>query len=136
MVVGLPAYAEEIRMLDADTNASKTAARNALSALGWEYEVLAFDTFVARVPTSLFSWGEKVTVKITKDRFIAVRSEGILFTQFIDWGKNRRNIKLFFEQLGQTLPSAHALNPDRRPAPPFDDAGMTPLERVFNDEER
>lgn len=136
MAVGLPAYAEEIRTFDADANVAKIVVRDALSALGWQYEVVAVNTFVARVPTSLFSWGERVTVKLTRDGSIAVRSEGILFTQFIDWGKNRRNIKLFFEQLGRALPSAHALNPDRQPAPQFDDVGMTPLERVFREEEK
>ncbi len=135
MAFGFPAYAIDNQNLSADCTTLRSAVRDALSALGWNYEATDSNTFIAQIPLSLFSWGERLTVSFTEDGTIKAKSEGILATQFIDWGKNKRNIKMFFSQLAQTAPSLFSLD-SYKPPVLFDESGRTPVEKVLREDER
>jgi len=135
MAFGFPAYAIDNQNLNAGSATLRSAVRDTLAALGWSYEALGSNTIIARIPMSLFSWGEKLTVSFTEDGEIKVKSEGIFPLQCIDWGKNKRNIKMFFSQLAQTTPSLLFLDSYKSPVL-FDETGMTPVEKVLREYEK
>ena len=49
---------------------------------------------------SFWSWTEKINVIVDRSGIVKMKSECYVSTQIIDWGKNRRNVKKFFEYLG------------------------------------
>jgi hypothetical protein len=49
---------------------------------------------------SLWSWTEKIDIKVGDMGSVMVKSECSLPSQFIDWGKNKRNVNKFFKMLG------------------------------------
>ena len=111
------------------------AVGSVLAALGWKSQHISPALFVARIPVSMCSWGEKLIVLIAADGTVTARSQGMLPTQCIDWGKNRRNITTFFNQLACTLPSGISLSECEPLIPHFDERGRTPIERVFGEDE-
>ncbi|HEX8289643.1 MAG TPA: hypothetical protein VF556_16790 [Pyrinomonadaceae bacterium] len=135
MAFGFPAYAIDNQNLNVDSATLRSAVRDAFSALGWSYETIDSNTFIARIPFSFFSWGERLTISFTEDGAIEAKSEGILATQCIDWGKNKRNIKMFFSQLAQTTPLLFSLDSYKSLAL-FDETGTTPVEKVFREYEK
>ncbi len=97
MAFGFPAYARGSRQYDFSSNALQEAVARALNALGWTpFGNWSGRRFVAEIGVSVWSWGEKVNVKIDCDGTIWFESKCRLPTQCIDWGKNQRNVKAFF----------------------------------------
>jgi hypothetical protein len=61
----------------------------------------------ARAGFSFSSYGENVSIQVgDSGSTVDVRSECIWPTQLVDWGKNRRNVTRFFEQLATLLPAS------------------------------
>ena len=59
-----------------------------------------------RVKASLWSFGEDFTIKINQigsSTLVEVNSEPSVGLQFFDWGKNKKNIDLFFMTLTELL---------------------------------
>lgn len=56
----------------------------------------------AKTPTSFLTTGDVVSIKVRKSENNRVRVDVSAGTsrQMIDWGKNKGNIKNFYEQLG------------------------------------
>ena len=135
MAFGFPAYAIEIQSLGAEFHILRSSVCDALSELGWSYEIIDSNTIIARIPISLFSWGEKLTVSFIEDGRIKVKSEGVLRSQCIDWGKNKKNIKLFFSQLHLTISSPFSLNANKSQNM-FDESEMTPVEKVLREDKK
>lgn len=54
----------------------------------------------AKSKLSFWSWIEKIDIKIGDNGSVSMKSECSLPTQIIDWGKNKRNVKKFFNALG------------------------------------
>lgn len=67
------------------------------------FEIKSFDKDLgliqAKTKISLWSWSENIEVRIQDDGHVKVKSECSLPSQFIDWGKNKRNVKQIFESL-------------------------------------
>jgi hypothetical protein len=87
-----------------------SAAVDAVSMLSWELTVAQKDVGVisAKTPMSLATWGDKVTIRIFRPD--SARGDSLVrvgFTsgtdQAIDWGKNGRNQRAFFEKLNGSL---------------------------------
>ena len=60
----------------------------------------------AECPTTIWSWGEKIEVSFTtfeSGTEISVRSKCRLPTQFLDWGKNKRNTDNFISALKRLI---------------------------------
>ena len=135
MAFGFPAYAVGSRSFNLEKHLTVSAITNALETLNWRCETVSSNQVVAKVGVNLFSWGERLTVLLAEDGTVTARSEGVLPTQCIDWGKNERNIKKFFDELDRSVTtirsSAEALHPVRQ----FDEESRTPIERVFSDRE-
>jgi hypothetical protein len=107
---GFPAYADDEERYAVPVGELLDAVALAMEELGWAFEQTAPATLSARVSTSLWSWGERVTVRVARDGTVAIRSACRLVTQCFDWGKNRRNVNTFLDRLARVL--------DRRPRAP------------------
>lgn len=132
MVAAFPAYHQEHIKPDIKPRALRHVISASFESLGWDYEIVEPDTFVAKVPFNFSSWGEKFVVLITPDGAMEVCSKCILFTQCFDWGKNERNVYQFLEAFAMKsirIPSYLLFG---EPAN-FDESGTTPTERVFRD---
>jgi hypothetical protein len=134
MAFGFPAYAVGSRNFNLENPVMMSAITSALQILNWRYESVSSNQVVAKIRANLFSWGERLTVWLAEDGTVSARSAGVVPTQCIDWGKNERNIKKFFDELDRsvtTIRSSAALRPPRQ----FDEENRTPIERVFGNRE-
>jgi len=62
--------------------------------------------FTASTGMNLTSYGEDLMIAITptvKGSAVRIRSECSLATQLVDWGKNKKNIDRFAQELGRLL---------------------------------
>ncbi|WP_298547023.1 hypothetical protein [uncultured Aquimarina sp.] len=53
----------------------------------------------AKSKLNIWSWSEKIVIRIEKDGNVTIKSECYLSTQIFDWGKNKRNVKTLFEHM-------------------------------------
>jgi hypothetical protein len=81
----------------------RNAAIQALQMLGWRFNEYPYYQFNVEIGMSLLSWGEHVVINIYQDGTVNVYSEGAMAFQWLDWGKNRRNILRFYNQLAAIL---------------------------------
>jgi hypothetical protein len=108
MAVGFPPTVEEKRSYrDEDVDWERVIER-ALDELGWSFGVHDDGTyFDAHTPFSFWSYGEQVIVEVDPDRGrVRVISRCSWPLQWIDWGKNQRNVDRFFEELERQLDRA------------------------------
>ncbi|WP_438426087.1 hypothetical protein [Aquimarina macrocephali] len=57
-------------------------------------------TIYAKSSLNIWSWFEKISIRIEENGNVTMTSECYLSTQIVDWGKNKRNVKTFFRHLG------------------------------------
>lgn len=136
MAFGFPAYAVERKWFEFDNQFMLDAILNTLKVLNWRCESVLPYEVIAKISVNIFSWGEKLTVSRAADGTLMARSEGVLPTQCIDWGKNERNVKRFFEELDRSVMNMKSLMLSQRPVEQFDQNGQTPIERVFGETQR
>jgi hypothetical protein len=108
MVLGFPAYAEGHKAFDCPPDWLFRAARVVTKLFGWRTDK-SYQGFAVRVPWSFWSWGERFLIHVSARSTIEVRSECLLPTQCIDWGKNRANVERF---LGAVRRVVDELAPD------------------------
>jgi len=70
--------------------------KSALANLGWSAEVQSDGEFLAAIPFSGWSWGEKLKVGILPGGVLQAESKCVYTGQWIDFGKNRSNVETFF----------------------------------------
>lgn len=61
-----------------------------------------YGLITAKAGFSFWSWGETITVSLSRSGEILVKSECVLPTQVISWGKNEANVNKIFAQLERT----------------------------------
>ena len=96
MAIGFPAYFAERRTFDLQQDELVAVVKAALAILGWSSEVLSGGEFLAAIPFSGWSWGEKLKVGILPGGVLQVESKCVYVGQWIDFGKNRSNVETFF----------------------------------------
>lgn len=128
MAFGFPAYFTGGQRFGLGQPALAEVVAETLGALGWPYEPLTPNTFAARNRANLWSWGERMSVEVSPDGSVTARSECALPTQCFDWGKNRRNVEVFFAELTRAVSAREAR---RLPVSPYDEENRTPVERVI-----
>jgi hypothetical protein len=133
MSFGFPAYSTGSQRFNLPQPDLQRVITQALGSLGWSYETPSPNTFVARNSVNWWSWGEKITAEVASDGTLTVRSECLLVTQCIDWGKNSRNVKAFFDAVSR---SASQREVSGLPVATYDEESRTPLERVINEGEK
>lgn len=98
MTFAFPAFhrhRESFRQSDAELLA---IVRDTINALGWPMERADANELVAIVRGNLWSWGERVHVRVANGT-LEIESRCRLVTQCFDWGKNRRNVQNLLEAL-------------------------------------
>jgi hypothetical protein len=133
MSFGFPASSTSSRRFDLGQQELACVVSEALRNLGWPYVTPYPNEFLARISTNLWSWGEQMSVDIIYDGTVQAKSECLLATQCLDWGKNSRNLKAFFAEVAR-LASSYA--PSQLPVAAYDQSAMTPLERIIKGEKQ
>ena len=131
MSFGFPAYSTGSQKFDLGLQELLDVISRALGNLGWSYETPLPNQFLARVSLGMWSWGEKMGVDVTYDGTVTAKSECVLVTQCLDWGKNSRNVNAFFNEVAR-LASAHP--PAKLSITAYDENEMTPVERVIKED--
>ena len=76
-------------------------ALEAAKKLGWKIGFTSQRAFVAYSKFSMNSWGEAIYVNVEHQKLI-VKSE-CTGNQLIDWGKNRKNVNVFFKTFNEAI---------------------------------
>ena len=92
MAFGFPAYHTEELEYTGSIPAFRECVAVAIRSLGWSVQDESDTELTASTSVSLWSWGERITVRFHKGG-ASVTSRCALFTQCIDWGKNRQNVQ-------------------------------------------
>ncbi|MBK8205505.1 MAG: hypothetical protein IPK87_01805 [Planctomycetes bacterium] len=102
MTIGFPAFHEEMWRPRWPIDANRVLA--ASQQLGWSFFVEHYGPVGFRwklgTGMSFWSWGETVIVEPQPDNTVRVHSSCALVTQFLDFGRNRRNVEKLAETMG------------------------------------
>jgi hypothetical protein len=103
----------------------RNAVMQSFKSLQWGVTEQSNSSIAAAVGKSMESFGEKITVTLSTDRSVHVRSECRGF-QFVDWGKNKANVYAFLAALEKVClapgsptaatPDVAAITPAAEPA--------------------
>jgi hypothetical protein len=96
---GFPAYHTEVFSEIARAADRRELALEALDLLGWPAREESEDTITASVGVSLWSWSEKLAIRILPNRGLSITSKCALPTQCIDYGKNKSNVQKLISEL-------------------------------------
>lgn len=75
---------------------------DAITLLKWYIHETTETSIRARLPETLRSQPQVITVKLLPDNKVEVQSRNPLRTQLIDYGKNKKNVELLLQTLDQT----------------------------------
>lgn len=127
MKITFPArYCANYRLV---ANESVEIVEATLRKLKWKHSLTADNKFLVQIPFNVWSFGEKMTVEVQNEE-ISICSECLFPFQGFDWGKNKRNVKIFLDNLEEVKESLLS-NKSLEKVKPFDDAGLSPIERAF-----
>ena len=102
-----PGSKVEPRLYEAPIEDVYLATRNAMGSLNWKItsENQATFSIQASVPMSLWTWGDKLTVVLSREENDRVRVDVQSKTglQIVDYGKNKRNILALYEAIEMAL---------------------------------
>jgi hypothetical protein len=133
MAFGFPAYSVGSQKYNLSRPDLTSVVGESMDRLGWRYERPSPNMFVARNTVNPWSWGEKIAVEISDEGVLTAKSECLLVTQCLDWGKNRRNVRAFFAEVSRGVSAREAL---RSPVASSDEESLTPVERVIKGGEK
>jgi hypothetical protein len=74
-----------------------------LEDLGWPYKIVGDTQFQARIPTTNWSWHHELKVTIHPACLIEAQSKSAYQEMFIDLGRNKANVEIFFARLDQGI---------------------------------
>jgi hypothetical protein len=108
MAFGFPAsYQMVFSDIPKDTDISRSVG-SALSRIGWN-PTLEKNIYKASTNLSMGSSGEKITIEILTNKSIKITSKSSVIFQFVDFGKNKRNIDRFLEELPRHIVATGSL---------------------------
>ena len=108
MTFGFAARAEASCRIEGDPEAIAGAVEQTLSRLGWPHRRSGKGAWRANVKLNWLSWGEKVEIGLSAEGILRIRSQCSWPLQCFDWGKNRRNVTQFLEDIQASFPSSLA----------------------------
>lgn len=106
----MPVSRTRVLELPVDTNKAVEAARHAVATVIQSAPVVHGSAVMGSVRTSWASWGEDLTLTVAgaaNGSRITVKSASRLPTQFLDWGKHRKNLNRLQHEL-ETAAQVHA----------------------------
>lgn len=108
MAIGFPPSYEESAEFRVPERDLLQAVQDALDDLCWSFYRDGRWRFVAIIPFQFFvTPGEKISIAIEERGLVVVRSETSNPLQWIDWGRNRSNVRQFFAALEDMLDEQH-----------------------------
>lgn len=99
MAFGFPAYHTERYSPVSSSDDIRKAVREALIALSWPIKEETSDHIGSSVKVNVRSFGEKIQINFLPDNSISITSKCGLPTQCQDWGKNKKNVETFINEL-------------------------------------
>jgi hypothetical protein len=99
VAIAFPAYHKERFSTVADVADLRDVVLDTIEALGWRVNEDWDNPIVAHVGFSFWSFGERVEIRICRDRSLAITSTCVMPTQCFDWGKNEWNVAMFVKEL-------------------------------------
>lgn len=126
MKISFPARYMESHSFAADESFLANAVQIAFQTLGWTCQTNGSGEFQTPIGFNLWSFGEKLTVKISGGD-VTVKSECAMPTQCFDWGKNKRNVAAFLAEFNRIVKDSPTINA-------LDDDNLSPLERIISAE--
>jgi hypothetical protein len=100
MAFGFPAYHTQELQNTGSLTAFRERVAIAIRSLGWLVQEESDMELTASTAASLWSWEERITVRFHKGG-ASVTSSCTLFTQCIDWGKNKQNVHRLLSVINQ-----------------------------------
>ena len=98
MAFGFPAYyKEELKISDVHDfreNLEKALAKTPFTILQKNE-----DRINLKVGWTVWSWGEKIIIDLSKHENVTIRSKCIFPLQCIDYGKNKENVELLIKRI-------------------------------------
>lgn len=91
MAFGFPAYHTEQVTIDNEKDAY-AVVRNSLESLRWPVKSEYNGSLFAARQANLLSWGEDIQIRFLENNQVEITSKCKLFTQCIDWGRNKSNV--------------------------------------------
>jgi hypothetical protein len=129
MSFGFPAYHQQAETFNLPNGDLAALIRSALEELGWKITADSPSYFEASVMFNLWSWGEKISVSI-EGLTVEIVSKGVMPTQCLDWGKNKKNVTVLLNTLRKLEHFENAkLSPAAAPVSISD--GISPLTRLI-----
>lgn len=117
MAAGFPAYHKEIfRSPQPNVDLVFCAVRT-LESLRWKVRHVTPNRVIGAVPYNLLSVGEEIEFLIQYPDECQITSKCMWPTQFIDWGKNRKNIEKILPELQRQ--ATNFIHPMAAPPPPI-----------------
>ena len=97
---------QETRHFTADKEKLMYNAKLAMYANGFaiHYEDAKTGFMMGKSGMSLFSWGENMSITIEDNGNVTIKSECVLPTQIIDWGRNKKVVRKIFSVLEAIRP--------------------------------
>lgn len=106
MEFGLPAGYEETRKFDLHPDDLAAAVKDVLKILNWQVVDATTNQFQVKFPAAIlatgFTLGEKMIIKIHQDGSVHANSRFSFKLQWVDNGRNKEYVGLFFRQLKST----------------------------------
>jgi hypothetical protein len=99
----IPVSYAEFRKYERTKASLADAVPKALHSLGWTFEPVNQYSFKGKRPGSIWSWGENFQIQIEDNGSIRMQSKCSFPLTLVSWGKNKRNVRKFFEALELTL---------------------------------
>lgn len=90
-----PKYIQEFQLENLDKEHFIALAMDAFLKLDWNVGFVSENGLIAYTKFSWYSWSEEVTIKI-ENGIVQIKSE-CTGSQFMDWGKNKKNVEALIE---------------------------------------
>jgi hypothetical protein len=131
MSFGFPAYHEASEKFDITTTELNRIIKEVFVEFGWKLRLDSFTVLEASIPINWATWGQTITVFLSKEGMTSVKSENVFPTQCIDWGNNRRDVTRFISRVRflESVTKAQRMidGSDR------DGDGISPLTKLFEE---
>ena len=103
MDFGLPAGYEETQKFDLNSDDLTAAVKEVLRILNWKVADTTTNQFQVKFPAAIlatgFTLGEKMIITVRQDGSVHANSRFSFKLQWVDNGRNREYVGLFFRQL-------------------------------------
>ena len=103
MAFGFPAYSQLVVTYGKDDDELSKLVYLTIESLNWKILTDEAHYMTGKTINGTLSFGERIYIEI-KEGKVGFRSECVIPTQCVDFGKNKKNVELFFSAMKENLP--------------------------------